>query len=83
VIKTNGVTIPKRWEITWNDWERTLSPYAWKAEAMRAVKELGLAEERISELEALCDPTPWCNGCGASWRAGCNCGPLADKPQSI
>lgn len=23
------------------------------------------------------DPTPWCNGCGARTRSGCDCGPLA------
>lgn len=25
------------------------------------------------------DPTPWCDGCGATSKDNCNCGPLADN----
>jgi hypothetical protein len=26
-----------------------------------------------------CDPTPWCSGCGATRKADCECGPLAEN----
>ena len=26
-----------------------------------------------------CDPTPWCHGCGATTKAGCECGPRAEN----
>lgn len=25
------------------------------------------------------DPTPWCIGCGAMTKAGCDCGPIAEN----
>jgi len=49
----DGVKIPKRWESIWLDWtQESLSPYAWKETAMRAVRELGKAEELIQKLES-------------------------------
>lgn len=27
----------------------------------------------------MCDPTPWCHGCGATCKADCECGRLADN----
>ena len=31
------------------------------------------------EAKCICDPTPWCSGCGSMTSKGCNCGPIADN----
>ena len=33
--------------------------------------------QHTGELMCGCDPTPWCNGCGAKRERDCACGPIA------
>jgi hypothetical protein len=43
-------TIPERWQPVWKDWNDSLSSYAWKDTAQRAVMELGAAEAQVETL---------------------------------